>query len=247
MNIARLKAPDTVFIYQMGKVGSTALERALPNAVHMHSLFQNPPCPVRQDLHGGGVLSRLRRRISDKAKVSVIRSRPKTKIISLVRDPLDRNIAMFFQDLHFWLTAYIQKHPDRMREEGHQLLIDAFNELFPHKYPCDWFDLELKRLTGIDVFQHPFDKAAGFMAVSQESFEVLLIRTDALDRLLPELSEFVGFDVVIPSVNRGDAKWYGEAYRQFKNEYRPPEMMLSLLYESKFAKHFFTDNGLTID
>ena len=172
---------------------------------------------------------------------------PKPKIISLVRDPLDRNIAMFFQDLHFWLAAYIQQHPDRMREEGHQLLIDAFNELFPHKYPCDWFDLELKRLTGIDVFQHPFDKAAGFMTVSHGPFEVLLIRTDALDRLLPEISEFVGYEVVIPIANRGDAKWYGEAYRQFRTEYRPSNTMRSLLHESKFAKHFFTDNERAID
>ena len=238
MNVSQLKAPDTLFIYQMGKVGSTALERALPNAVHMHSLFQNPPCPARQALSGGR-LSGLRRRLSDAAKFRVIRSRPNTKIISLVREPLDRNIAMFFQDLHFWLSAYIEKYPHRMRDEGQELLVDAFNELFPHDYPCTWFDREVKQLTGIDVFEHPFDRSEGYSIITNGPYELFVLRVDQLSALLPEVSDFVGFEVVLPQANRGDAKWYADAYRQFKADYQPSLSMQTLLNNSQYSQHFF--------
>ena len=241
MNVSQLKAPDTLFIYQMGKVGSTALEQALPNAVHMHSLFQNPPCPARQALSGGG-FSGLRRRLSDAAKVRVIRSRPKTKIISLVREPLDRNIAMFFQDLHFWLSAYIEKYPHRMRDEGQELLVDAFNELFPHDYPCTWFDREVKQLTGIDVFEHPFDRSEGYSIITNGPYELLVLRLDQLSALLSEISDFVGSEVLLPQANRGDAKWYADAYRQFKADYQPSLSMQTLLNDSQYSQHFFGDH-----
>lgn len=242
MNVSQLKAPDTLFLYQMGKVGSTALERALPNALHMHSLFQNPPCPARQALSSRGGFSGFRRRLSDAAKVRIIRSRPKTKIISLARDPLDRNIAMFFQDLHFWLSAYIEKYPYRMRDEGQELLIDAFNEMFPHSYPSTWFDRELKQLTGIDIFEHPFDRTQGYSVINSGPYELLLLRSEQLSNLLPVVSDFVGFEVVLAEVNRGDAKWYGAAYRQFKADYQPSLSMQVLLSESQYSQHFFGDH-----
>ena len=135
MALAQFRAAETVLIYQMGKVGSTTLENAIPNSLHLHSLFNNPPCPVRAQLRERSLVTRLRRRMGDRYKASVIRSRSLTKIITLVRDPFERNLSMYFQDLPYWVSAYLELNPERMRDEGFELLFDAFSETFPHEYP----------------------------------------------------------------------------------------------------------------
>ena len=74
---------------------------------------------------------------------------------------------MYFQDLLYWVSAYIELNPGRMRDEGFELLFDAFSEMFPHEYPTEWFDNELKALTGIDVFGYDFSHEQGFTRIQR--------------------------------------------------------------------------------
>lgn len=240
MAIAPFKAPDTIFVYQMGKVGSTALEKAIPDSLHLHSMFNNPPCPVRAKVQGSSFARRLRRKAADRYKVSLIRARPITKIITLVRNPFERNVSMYFQDLPYWLSAFLEKYPHRMRDEGLELLFDAFTELFPHDYPARWFDLELKAMTGINVFNHTFNVEKGFTRIQSDSFDVLVVRADKVDALRNEITNFVGRPVQLLGANRGSEKWYAGAYDAFKQAYQPPKELVMDMFSSSFASHFFS-------
>jgi hypothetical protein len=241
MAVARFRAAETVFIYQMGKVGSTSLENAIPNSLHLHSLFNNPPCPVRAQRRERSLFHRLRRQIGDGYKASLIRSRSLTKIITLVRDPFERNLSMYFQDLPYWVSAYVELNPGRMRDEGFDLLFDAFSEMFPHEYPTQWFGAELKALTGIDVFEYDFSHEQGFARIQKGSFDVMVLRADRVTSLQAELGAFLGNSVSLDETNRGNHKWYGSVYETFKQTYRPPERLVEAVFSSPVARHFFSE------
>ena len=49
------------------------------------------------------------------------------------------------------------KDDSAIRTERPQLLQEAFDKHMNHQYALQWFDNEIKQLTGIDVFNEPFN------------------------------------------------------------------------------------------
>ncbi len=79
------------------------------------------------------------------------------KIITLVRDPIARNISSFFEENMMGL--YDPHFYERYRQGQAQIsdFIQTFFDKYPHYLPLRWFDLEIKAVFNIDVFQDPFD------------------------------------------------------------------------------------------
>ena len=100
---------NKIFIYQMGKVGSTSLEESIENSVHMHTLYSNSECWVREAQLWGllSPLQKIKRYVGSKLDRMIIRSNNEVKIITLVRDPVARDVSMFFQRLPYWYTHYL--------------------------------------------------------------------------------------------------------------------------------------------
>ncbi|WP_281556612.1 putative capsular polysaccharide synthesis family protein [Thalassomonas sp. RHCl1] len=253
--IARYKAADSVFIYQMGKVGSTSLEHSLANAVHVHAFYsQNHTCPVRlQGLAKFGI-----RHIFYRAKQEVLnyllrrafKQRKKTKIITLVREPVARNVSMFFHDLDAYLFAAFtncvnsRAKPLATRSQGADLLMEVFNQEFNHQYPLDWFEQEFLPMTGINIYEHPFDSEQGFAHIVQDNIELLCIRTDKLALCGDVLEQFCVQPVELLSRNVAERKWYADVYQQFLQQYQPDEQQLVNIFSDKFSRHFFSEQEL---
>ncbi len=110
--------------------------------------------PVRAQLHNPATnyIKRLLKRL---IMSRMLKRKKQVRIISLVREPIGRNISMFFQSLPFWMAAKYLNDDSAVRSERSQLLHEAFEEHVNHQYPLEWFDNEIKPLTGIDVFTHP--------------------------------------------------------------------------------------------
>lgn len=233
---------ETVLIYQMGKVGSTSLELALSDVNHFHTLYDNPPCYIHRERR-----SRFRhflKMMGSALKRLLIRRRKRVKIVSLVREPYGRNVSMFFQDLPYWMIKYQEINRYDSREEGLGFLFDTFNEVYDHRYFDSWFDRELKRLTGIDIFTHPFDRERGCQVICQGRYEVMLIKLEKMASLQSEIEAFVGYPFEMRQSNVGEQKWYACLYREFRERYTPANAYLEGLYDTRTVRHFYSDEEI---
>lgn len=237
-----------ILIYQMGKVGSSALKRSIPGALHIHNIVRKKPedyiSPVRAKFEYRGI-KKWKRWLKLWRLHLKIRSSKQVKIITLVREPVGRDISMFFQALPFWLAeAYIVD--GLSKQEGAEVLRSAFYRRVNHAYALNWFDVELKVLTGIDVFSTEFDPEKGFMHYKNKQFQVLLVRHDKLEcpAVLRQLSDFVGSSVTLGSANSSAIKWYAPIRSIFLDSLALDEQYLERMLSSKLTRHFFTKDEI---
>ncbi|WDE03939.1 hypothetical protein SG34_021590 [Thalassomonas viridans] len=253
--IDRYKAEDAIFIYQMGKVGSTSLEHSLVNGVHVHAFYsKNHTCPVRlQGLAKFGIrhiLYRARQEFVNYLLRRTFKQRKRTKIITLVREPVARNVSMFFHDLDAYLfSAYTncvnsRSKPLATRTQDADLLLEVFNQEFNHSYPLNWFEREFLPMTGIDIYKYPFNTDQGFVHIIQGNIELLCIRTDKLALCGDMLEQFCAQPVELLSRNVAERKWYAEVYQQFLLDYQPDKQQLNKIFNDKFSRHFFNEQEL---
>jgi hypothetical protein len=231
----------------MGKVGSSAISKAVPSSIHIHDLMRinsdDLISPIRAKFYGGlkEYVKRRCRRFFYRAYFAFSKE---VKIITLVRDPLERNISMYFQGLPFYISKKYIIDKSVIRGEGKAVLLDAFTDVFNHSYCLDWFDNELYPLTGIDVYREPFDDKAGFNIYRKNNFSVCLVRLDKLSSLTAEISNFLGVNVALLNDNRGEEKWYSPLKKEFDNSFIPSDEYLDFMYGSRLAKHFFSNEEL---
>ena len=112
-----------VLIYQMGKVGSSALEKSIPNSIHLHDLMSiqasKQISPVRAQLHKP-VTNQVKRVLKRTIMCHMLKRKQQVRIISLVREPVGRNISMFLQSLPFWMADKYLKDDSAVRSERPQ-------------------------------------------------------------------------------------------------------------------------------
>jgi len=168
------------------------------------------------------------------------------RVITLVREPVGRNVAWFFQNLLEWMPDWHQ------RWEDGSLGLDELRELFfdrkkvVHGSPEKWFDRQLKPVFGIDVFSEPFPKNIGYKIYAASSrISLLLIRVENLTDCAPAaIREFLGIeDFVLTNSNEATDKDYSSLYRAFK-KIPLPGTYLDEMYSTRSARHFYTDQEI---
>ena len=234
----------SLLIYQMGKVGSSSLEASLPNGVQVHDFYYNPPCYVHRKIAYSGVWKYCLHRSSLIFKRNLYRFRKEVKIITLIREPVSRNISMFFQSLPYWVIEYQTGIATNgvgvgARYEGDEFLQQCFQSVFPHDYPSDWFDVEFYKFTGIDVYAQSYDKDVGYKTYKNGRYNVLLIDMKRLNELSNVVSEFVGQEVVLQDKNKATNKWYAPFYPAFKKAIASDEAYNRKMESTKYYQHFY--------
>jgi len=261
---------DPILIYQMGKVGSSSIRNSLfrcrdPRTrlvLMSHEYFpirdRDPDRidiePVYRDMlereiaHEQRVYQqftlrkRLGRRFREKFYAeriykTYVRSRHRLRVITLVREPVANNISMFFQ----LLRQYIG--PDReISDCSVDELAGVFIEKYMHARPLTWLDAEIKTNFGIDVFQEPFPVHQGYTVISRGETSLLVLRCEMDDRTKAQaIAEFLGLDEFeIVRSNVGSDKRYASRYAEFKRRIRIPPTLLDQMYDSKYARHFYS-------
>jgi hypothetical protein len=178
-------------------------------------------------------------------------SRKDYKIITLTRDPVARNISLLFQQFHHLLKPMLlDKRAARdltVTELSETKLLELiFFDKINQSYPVQWFDKELNKIFGIDVYSHPFEMEKGYSVIRKGRISVLVLRSENLSDQTDIIREFTGDNAFEPKGdNRGMKKWYGEMYKRFLENFSPTEEYLDELYNSRYMRHFYTDDMIT--
>mgnify|MGYP001412456266 CR=1 FL=1 len=243
---------DPILVYQMGKVGSTTLyatlrHAELPNPVfHVHYLVPGNIRKSRERYRRGDMLhsekaAHLAVGLGLALRVRLSRN-VRWIVLTGVRDPIHRAISRTFQ-VATWrhptvcrngrvdadrMLAYLER---AIRPEG-RLIRDTYT----------WMDRELKRTLGIDLYRHPFDRAAGYRILRSGNVKMLVYRLENLDRVLEEgLVRLLALDDALDAqpANRAPDKAYGREYERVVEAFRLPAAQCRRIYDHPFMDHFY--------
>src|SRR2546421_11634358 len=244
-------ATPPVLVYAMPKMASTAAAEALRSiegvsVFQVHLISAAGIRRLREDMrrrglnglgHDAGDIADLGRALDAK----LISPRRPARIVSLVREPIARNISSYFETLDvLWQTENAHE------KVGLERLMAEFHDRFTHERVLEWFDKEFKPTLGIDVYEYPFPREAGFLRIDSGPYEVLIMRHDLDDRAKEKLLAYlVGVrSVSLAPKNVGARKAYSETYREFLSRVRLSEDYVDRMLGSRYARHFFNAEEL---
>jgi len=248
MNITIEQLINPILVYQMGKVASRTIYDTLEviegvNVYHVHRLN-----PVTIEAARKHHLDRgAKRPISDDVGLflyeNLIRPQKPAKIISLVREPIGRNVSAYFQNLDVF--ECVKNAHERFKLDE---LINNFLEKYSHGIPSVWFDIEMKCVLDIDVYAYDFPKEKGYQKITKSPYELLLLRHDLDDsKKVALLSDFLDLsNISLKISNRARSKKYSEVYMKFLEMIKLPTDYIERLLSSKYARHFFAQDELDL-
>jgi hypothetical protein len=256
-------------IYTMGKVGSQTVQRSLLASrldmpiYHVHFLTQDlieEYLEKRKQFLGTQKFGRLkhiwlyeylRKRIDNGLDGK------RWHIVTLTREPISRNISDFFENIEAKPSDaghqyYVKSDPDfydfeiKVNVEDMSALVQLFLERLDHDAPAKYFDQELKSVFDIDVFSGEFPTSKGYRIYKGQRADVLLIRLENLNDCAGEaFKDFLGIeDFTLISANIGNEKTSAPLYRRFKNSVVLPESYVERMYDSKYMRHFYSDEEI---
>ena len=253
---------DPIIVHQMGKVGSRTVLLSLTKTFeelgievpvyHTHALAgfemgrqkaaeeqgqRNPESRLAALAHG----ERIRKLIDDNPVQH-------WNLITLVRDPVARNVATFFQNLSEYAPDWHERYAAGMLST--QEVQALFLQAAPAYDVLDlWFDSQMKAIPafGIDVYASPFSRELGYKIYPGDAqASLLLIRLENLKECAKSaMQEFLGLEnFTLQNTNLADEKDYAVLYQAFKELPLPLEYVESI-YKTQFARHFYSEAELT--
>jgi hypothetical protein len=247
-----------VIVYQMGRMGSTTITRSLRKAgvqtFHVHSLVPET-IDFLKNLHLGnwGHDPAERRRILTEAlRFRCIRewlnkpSSKKKKVVTLVRDPIGREVSYYFWDGEPRMQEFVDLYA--RKQMSVEQVVDGFmrRPKGSEGHMLRWFEVELNPVFGIDVYAEDFDPAIGYKIYEGEKAEVLLAKTEKLNDCAREaFAEFLGLEELsLTNANVGEDREYAKLYRAFKRECVLPQVYLDKIYTTKYVRHFYSEREI---
>ncbi len=269
----KLRLADTrsagppLLIFQMGKVGSSSVQRSL-RALNLdmsiyHPHFLTPDYMTiyeekRRQLLGTDRAGDLKHIWECQYLSEQINKRVngrKWRVLTLVREPIARNISAFFETLevepleardHYRIKAGHKSlyHFDITVSLDHlEELVDLFLKEFDHDTPLVFFDREIKGVLGIDVYDGEFPKEKGYQIYRGDQVDVLLMRLESLNECVGDaLKEFLNIDnFTLLNTNIGSQKVYAPIYQKLKDSLTLPDSYIEQMLGSRYARQFYTE------
>lgn len=232
---------EPILVFTMAKVGSLSVYSSLQKyhdktSFHVHSLDEKEElkhienCKQRRVFPGSRTPVFL-------INARIIQIERPYKIISLIRNPIERNLSAFFDAFEFHLGISPSNYTGTLES-----LENAFHEKVDHNYAVQWFEKQFFEGTGIDIYANTFDTKTKWTRYRNTNPQILLLRSDLPD---PEketaISQFCGLsDFNLHNVNVTSRKKEAGLYKQFKEHIRFSNAYLESQLETPYMRHFFT-------
>lgn len=251
--IIRLNNPP-IIILTPGKVGSTSVYKTLKkftkrNIFHIHNLSQKG-IEISNNLH----LKSERKSIPLHLIISKLLIKKLKKyqgeiyIITIVREPISREISSFFQNTEMHKTIIENKNLDIDINKAKKLLRSKLESDFCKSLE-DWFDIEIKGNFGIDVFETEIDTKKKYIVTRKNNCHVLILRMEELNELFPKaIQELLTLDdsFNLLSSNLGEKKHYAIAYNDIKKNIKLSPSSIDSIINSKYFQHFYKSKSTEI-
>jgi hypothetical protein len=254
----KLSKNECILIHQMGKVGSSTITQSLEKSdcdipiFHTHILN---PVRLQSKIHiylskklakGGSKSTWIIGHLATSKILSPIIQKKSEKItwkiITLVREPVGRNISAFFQNIDSYFDDFIERY--NKGTLSNQEISEKFFNDFPHNIPLEWIDLEIKDVFGIDLYKYEFPIDKGYsIQGSENGSNCMVVRVEDLNRCYKDaFRDFLRIqNFVLVKENIGETKEYSDIYKSFLKEIIFPDWYLEKMYSSKYSKHFYSD------
>ncbi|MEM0986152.1 MAG: putative capsular polysaccharide synthesis family protein [Pseudomonadota bacterium] len=232
----------TPIVYTMGKVGSSAISAAIRQSgrvVHdIHTLNDDALLAGMRKALDKGQFPNPHICVSMAWKSREISVPQRCVYISLVRDPIARNISAYFQNLGTFIDT-LEAGTD---SEAEDLFVD-FMDRYPHFFPVKWYEREYAQHLGIDVFQGRFRHQAGYQLSHHE--RIVIFKTDTPDEVKSSvLTRVLGFTVDVRPTHASADKDYADDYDAVRSLARFEPALLDRVYGSAFVKHFWESDAI---
>lgn len=242
----RFKAPP-IIILTPGKVGSSSvyytLKKESKNPVfHIHNLSKTGiKLSINDHIRSHRKSIPLHLIVSKNLRKKLTAYTGKLFIITIIREPISREISSFFQNTDQYKDVLENKNLEIDAKMAQKILHKKFEADICQNLK-DWFDLEIKNNFGIDVFDKNFDCQKNYVISQNKNFNHLLLKMEDLDVVFPEASkEFLGlnFPLKLQKANVGDKKHYASTYKKIRKSIKLDDEVISQIINSKFFQHFY--------
>jgi hypothetical protein len=272
-----------ICIHQVGKVGSTSVLKTLSRFLPGEKIHQTHSLSERVMLDSIlRWLDRSRRSPGFRPSPNLLSSieisgylqhglaQRDWYLLSLVRDPIGRNVSAFFQNLHLiWVhhlpgdlreicSRLLRKEAGSMPSEDEirevaKSLVELFHKQYFPRFLDRWFDDEMRGVFGLDVFSERFQRDRGYQLYRSDRVRLLLLRIeDIADALEPGLRAWLsgspwehpsgsGCDLELKRANVAENKRYALLYRLFMEQLTFDPALVEQEYTSRAARHFYSD------
>lgn len=243
---------ETILIHTMGKVGSSSIRDSLVdifpkvNIYQTHFLNPNRLHDRIEKLKKSQSKISFHLKQSQKFREKYIDNgieREKFKVITLVRDPVARNISGFFQNIESFFPGFIDRYESGNLSD--QEIIKSFYKNYPHQLPLEWIKKEIEEVFNVEIYSNDFSKSKGWMII-QEPISLLVIRLEDLNKQCRCIfKNFLGIsEFELKKSNEANRKEYQKAYDKFKSSINLPKSYLDRMYTSEYARYFYTEEEL---
>ncbi|MEX0290290.1 MAG: putative capsular polysaccharide synthesis family protein [Flavobacteriaceae bacterium] len=231
-----------ILVFTMAKAASTSVYRSLKHhgrkqVFHIHSLDESEISAGVAKCLKNGIYPGRRSPVGLINRKIVSKRRP-FKIISLYRNPIDRNISAFFDAFELFLGVPAQNYPGSLEE-----LEKAFHDNISHTYAIDWYGKQFFEGTAINVYELPFNSDEEFTVFKKGHIEVLLMHSEIpnpkKEALIGDFCDIKDFNIIDANITAESNG--GKLYKDFRNHIRYTEGYLNSLLDSPYMNHFFSE------
>jgi hypothetical protein len=225
----------------MSKVGSTSVYSSLKNrlkyipVIHVHFLGE---FWLEKFRHGHSVFNINLEKAKQTFKV-INKSKTRIKIITLVREPISRDVSGIFQTWkHLFDFDNINDIP--VSDIVTHLNSSKFN------YCEEWFKTDFLEFTGMNILNEKFDIERGYSIYKNEKVDVLCIKLEKLNEVyLKAFKDFLDIDnFILENQNISTEKKSSGLNRQVKSNFRLSDEKLTEIYDTKYMKTFYSSQEI---
>ena len=242
--LAQAVGRSPVYVYQMGKVGSSALVQLVDSvpgffAIQAHRLMPDRCKEIQARFDSGEHYVSDMRFEQWLFRGLVSGGEKPVRIITAVREPMAHSYSAFFQNIR--RSTHGEVESAASADLG--ALRRHFLEWKELGGALTWLDLEASRLTKTDLLAQPFDKALGWGRVDHGRFSVLILKSELDDaRKREAVGDFLErVPGPLSRANQASDKQYAKAYRRFIETVKLPAERAKRFARHRYTQHFYTD------